>query len=171
MRAGPQPAFHVLRSQEAADLQKLVCYPGELVLPARMRAGAVPFQLEAKLKELGAKVQPADINMENAVQDGTLVTGQNHNSGKGRRTQRRFAASYSVPAFVLVAAAGPALDVCACGTGASRLLVTVTIPLCSAAARVATLCLEALSTSPAGPTDIPQFASGTIVGASVIGEV
>lgn len=49
-----------------------------------MRAGAVPFQLEAKLKELGAKVEPADVNMENAVQDGTLITGQNHNSGRAR---------------------------------------------------------------------------------------
>ncbi|EFJ44752.1 hypothetical protein VOLCADRAFT_106212 [Volvox carteri f. nagariensis] len=43
-------------------------------------AGSMPFQLESKLKELGANVCCADINEENALRDGVLVTGQNHNS-------------------------------------------------------------------------------------------
>lgn len=40
----------------------------------------MPFILEAKLKELGAKVRGEDINAENAVRDKNIVTGQNHNS-------------------------------------------------------------------------------------------
>ncbi|GIL99096.1 hypothetical protein Vretimale_4343, partial [Volvox reticuliferus] len=43
-------------------------------------AGSMPFQLEAKLKELGANVRCEDVNVENAVRDKFLVTGQNHNS-------------------------------------------------------------------------------------------
>ncbi len=40
----------------------------------------MPFQLESKLKELGAIVRCADVNEENAVRDAFLITGQNHNS-------------------------------------------------------------------------------------------
>ncbi|KXZ56395.1 hypothetical protein GPECTOR_1g350 [Gonium pectorale] len=43
-------------------------------------AGTMPFQLEDRLRELGANVRGEDVNMENAVRDGFLVTGQNHNS-------------------------------------------------------------------------------------------
>lgn len=40
----------------------------------------MPFQLESKLKELGANVRCGDVNAENAIRDKFLVTGQNHNS-------------------------------------------------------------------------------------------
>ncbi|CAE8582356.1 unnamed protein product [Polarella glacialis] len=40
----------------------------------------VPFLLEAKMKELGAELQPGEPWTENAVRDGNLVTGQNPQS-------------------------------------------------------------------------------------------
>ncbi|GLC35950.1 hypothetical protein PLESTB_000522500 [Pleodorina starrii] len=43
-------------------------------------AASMPFQLEAKLKELGANVRCEGVDEENAVRDTFLVTGQNHNS-------------------------------------------------------------------------------------------
>eukprot|EP00414_Alexandrium_minutum_P003923 CAMPEP_0113820274 /NCGR_PEP_ID=MMETSP0328-20130328/1158_1 /TAXON_ID=39455 /ORGANISM="Alexandrium minutum" /LENGTH=230 /DNA_ID=CAMNT_0000788209 /DNA_START=95 /DNA_END=787 /DNA_ORIENTATION=+ /assembly_acc=CAM_ASM_000350 len=42
--------------------------------------GKVPFLLESKLKELGAKVEAADDWKDQVVQDGKLVTGQNPQS-------------------------------------------------------------------------------------------
>ncbi|KAG2499170.1 hypothetical protein HYH03_002751 [Edaphochlamys debaryana] len=43
-------------------------------------AGAMPFSLEAKLKELGAKVRCEPTSSENALRDGNIVSGQNHYS-------------------------------------------------------------------------------------------